>query len=113
MAAIEAYQGRTMYISVSIVSNGEPYILKNGETIRFGVKSLSDDYIIFKKLTSADEFEGKYPFIITAEDLELPTGRYKYDVSVELSDGSCHILKPTDNFILKRSITFKGDDLNA
>ena len=105
-------QGRTLYRSVKITANGSPYLLKTGDKIRFGVKRsrIASQYLIFKKMTKDDEINGEYPFELTPADTNLPTGYYIYDVSVQLADGSCHSIQQTDDFVVKESVTFGGDE---
>ena len=105
-------QGRTLYRAVKITANGSPYLLKTNEKIRFGVKRsrIASQYLILKKMTKDDEINGEYPFELTPTDTNLPTGYYIYDVSVQLADGSCHSVQSADDFVVKESVTFEGDE---
>lgn len=110
---IEIQQGRTKYLTVSPKNKAtkQPYVLQTGDKIRFGVKPIfGGNYVILKKLTSADEINGKYPFVLTPEDTNLFAQRYYYDCSVELADGSVFDISPPDYFIIKDSVTHKGDE---
>lgn len=109
---IETQQGRTVDLIFSIqYEDGQPYLLQQGDVIRFGVKSAaeSNNYIIFKTLTMADEENGKYPLTLTPEDTNIPAKRYFYDASLELADGSCCDIEELDRFTVKFSVTRKGD----
>ena len=112
---IEIYQGRTLYRTIRIKADGQPYTLQSGEKILFGVKrgKWSGEYLIFKTLTSNDEIGGGYPLVLTPEDTDILTGYHKYDVGVALSDGSYHDIQSNDDFIVRSVTTHKGDDLNA
>ena len=105
-------QGRTVYLTISVkTTGGATYTLQTGDKIRFGVKPIfGGNYVILKKLTSADEINGKYPFVLTPEDTNLFAQRYYYDCSVELADGSVFDISPPDYFIVKDSVTHKGDE---
>lgn len=105
-------RGRTKYLTISVrVYDNEPYILQTGDVIRFGVKpQFGSNYVILKKLTSADEINGKYPLVLTPEDMDIPARRYFYDVSLELADGSCHPIMESEYFIVTESVTMKGDE---
>lgn len=110
---IEIQQGRTKYLTVSPKNKAtkQPYVLQTGDKIRFGVKpTFGGNYVILKKLTSADEINGRYPFVLTAEDTNIPAQRYLYDCSIELSDGFVFDISPPDYFIIKDSVTHKGDE---
>ena len=68
-----------------------PYLLKAGEKIIFGVKKdpvKDTQYLIEKELTINDEIEGGYPLILTADDTNITEGEYVYDIGVQFSDGS-------------------------
>lgn len=110
---IEIQQGRTKCFSI-LPKNKDTrqlYILQAGDKIRFGVKpAFGGNYAILKKLTSADEINGRYPFVLTAEDTNISAQRYCYDCSIELSDGSVFDILPPDYFIVKNSVTHKGDE---
>lgn len=106
-------KGRTKCLAVipKNKTTKQPYILQAGDKIRFGVKpSFGGNYVILKKLTSADEINGRYPFVLTAEDTNIPAQRYYYDCSIELSDGFVFDISTPDYFIVKDSVTHKGDE---
>lgn len=110
---IETQQSRTLYRTISIKNKftKEPYILQEGDKIRFGVRPVfGGDYVILKKLTSANEVNGKYPLMLAPEDTNIIPQRYFYDVSLQLADGSCHDIVKSQYFIVKSSVTFKGDE---
>lgn len=111
---IVIYQGRTIYQTIKIIANGQPYTLQNNEKILFGVKrhKTSNEYMIFKVLTINDEYDNGYTLILTETDTNIPNGYYIYDIGVELSDGSYQDIQPTDDFVVKKSVTQKGDDVN-
>ena len=70
---LEVQQGRTLYMNISLKTvNGTPYTLQTGDKIRFGVRpEFGGDYVILKKLTSANELNGKYPLVLTPEDTNI------------------------------------------
>lgn len=109
---LEVQQGRTLYMNISLKTvNGTPYTLQTGDKIRFGVRpEFGGDYVIFKKLTSANELNGKYPLMLTPEDTNITPKRYFYDCSVQLANGSCHTIVKSQYFIIRNSVTFKGDE---
>lgn len=109
---ITIQQGRTVDLVIAIETlEGEPYTLQTGETIRFGVRPcFGGNKVIFKTLTSADEVDGEYPLTLTPENTNITPQRYFYDVSLQLADGSFYDVMPTDYFIVKDSVTFKGDN---
>lgn len=110
---ITVQQGRTLYLTITPKNKAtkQPYVLQAGDKIRFGVRPVfSGKYVILKKLTSANELNGKYPLVLTAEDTNIPAQRYYYDCSIQLADGSCHDIEKSDYFMVTSSVTFKGDE---
>ena len=105
-------QGRTVYLTISVkTTGGATYTLQTGDKIRFGVRPVfGSDYVILKKLTSANEVNGKYPLVLTPEDTNIAPKRYFYDCSVQLADGSFHDIAKSEDFIVRNSVTFKGDE---
>lgn len=104
-------KGRTIPMVISVEdADDEPYTLESGEKIRFGVRNVSGgSKLIYKELTSADEVDGTYPLELTPEDTNIAVGRYLYDVSLQLSSGELYDIVSADYFIVKDSVTFKGD----
>ena len=104
-------KGRTLSVVISVEdADGEPYTLESGDKIRFGVMNVSGgSKLIYKELTSADEVDGEYPLELIPEDTNIAVGRYLYDVSLQLSSGELYDIVSADYFIVKDSVTFKGD----
>lgn len=106
-------QNRTLYLNIApkIKGTQQPYILQEGDKIRFGVKPVfGGKYVILKKLTYANVENNKYPLVLTAEDTNIPAQRYYYDCSIQLADGSNHDIVKSDYFMVTPSVTFKGDE---
>ena len=83
-------------------------MLESGDKLIFTVKSHhTGNYIIKKILTASDIFEGTYPFGITPEELDIPPGRYFYDVSLQYSNGDIEKIVPLSNFDVMPSMTKK------
>ena len=108
---ITMQKGRTLSVVISVEdADGEPYTLESGGKIRFGVRNTSGgNKLIYKELTSEDEVDGEYPLTLTPENTNIAVGRYLYDVSLQTSDGDLYDIVPADYFIVKDSVTFKGD----
>ena len=108
---IKINKGRTVPLTISIEdADGEPYTLQTGDTIRFGVRNVSGgNKLIYKELTSEDEVDEEYPLTLTPENTNIAVGRYLYDVSLQLSSGELYDIVSADYFIVKDSVTFKGD----
>lgn len=108
---ITTQKGRTISLVISVDdADGEPYTLESGDKIRFGVRNVSGgSKLIYKELTSADEVDGTYPLELIPEDTNIVVGRYLYDVSLQTSDGEMYDIVPSDYFIVKDAITYKGD----
>ena len=108
---ITVQKGRTLSVVISVEdADNEPYTLESGDKIRFGVRNVSGgNKLIYKELTSSDEVDGEYPLTLTPENTNIAVGRYLYDVSLQTSDGDLYDIVPADYFIVKDSVTFKGD----
>ena len=109
---LSIYQGSTLNLTITIEGADEqPYLLQTGDKMRFGVKYIENggSYLIYKELTSSDEVDGEYPLTLTPENTNIAVGRYLYDVSLQTSDGDLYDIVPADYFIVKDSVTFKGD----
>lgn len=109
---LSIYQGSTLNLTITIEGADEqPYLLQTGDKMRFGVKYIENggSYLIYKELTSSDEVDGEYPLELTPEDTDISPRRYYYDVSLQLADGSLYYIVPADYFIVKKSVTHKGD----
>ena len=104
-------KGRTLSVVISVEdADNEPYTLESGDKIRFGVRNVSGgNKLIYKELTSSDEVDGEYPLTLTPENTNIDVGRYLYDVSLQLSSGELYDIVSADYFIVKDSVTFKGD----
>lgn len=108
---ITTQKGRTISLVISVDdADNEPYTLESGDKIRFGVRNVSGgNKLIYKELTSSDEVDGEYPLTLSPENTNIAVGRYLYDVSLQTSDGDLYDIVPADYFIVKDSVTFKGD----
>ena len=104
-------KGRTLSVVISVEdADGEPYTLESGDKIRLGVRNVSGgSKLIYKELTSEDEVDGEYSLTLTPENTNIAVGRYLYDVSLQLSSGELYDIVSADYFIVKDSVTFKGD----
>lgn len=106
-------KGETVYLSIKLFSKNteQPYILKEGEKLIFGIKKGKSDtnYTIKKQLTNDDEIEGVYPVILSDTDTNIEEGRYYYDVGLKTTDD--YFVRPFNNRIVyvTNGITYKGD----
>lgn len=79
-------RGTTNDISVSLYdADGEPYVLEEGEVLRFGVKSSLKDktYVIIKDITVGNE-QGVYTFSLAPDETQgCDFGIHYYDVGLQ------------------------------
>lgn len=105
---LSVIRGTTNTFNISVSnSEGEPYILHTGEKLLFGVKLNPDDenYAILKTLTSENEIDGVYKFVIQPEDtIALPCYGYYYDVGLQTDEGYFNIIECSE-FNLVQNIT--------
>lgn len=105
----KAYHAATFSDYVLLKSRkGEPVLLPAGAKIIIGVKSFSDgNYVLHRTLTSENEDNGIYPYCFTPEEMNIPPGRYFYDISVQTLDGHLYKVVPRSNFDVLESYTEK------
>lgn len=108
---ITTQKGRTISLVISVDdADDDTYTLQTGDKIRFGVRAVSGgSKLIYKELTSEDEVDGEYPLTLTPENTNITPNRYLYDVSLQTSSGELYDIVPADYFIVKDSVTYKGD----
>lgn len=91
--------------------DGMPYILAEGEVLRFGVKQryFDKEYLIERTLTAADEKNGVYIVDLTPEETEkLACGvPYRYDVGLQSGEKYLPVIM-NSTFVLYENITKKG-----
>lgn len=102
-------QGNTRYFRIVPTLNGEEYILSENDRIIFTVRRTArDDPVIRKVLTREDYADEELILKLDAKETELSTGDYKYDCSIEMSDGERYTFITPDDFIVKETVTDWG-----
>lgn len=107
---IKIIRGTTNTFDISITDeSGAAYVLQDGETLRFGVKSSADDsyYCFCKTLTSENinESGDAYTLTLCPSDTEgLMFKRYCYDVGLQSGDDYYNVI-PCSGFIVEHNIT--------
>lgn len=96
----QAFQATTFTDSISLVDEDEnPVSLSSGEKLIFTVKShYSADSIVKRVFTSNDILDGAYSINITPEELDIPPGRYFYDVRLQKTNGDFVPIVPKSLF---------------
>lgn len=102
-------RGTTSTQKIILLENDQPYILKNTEYIKFGVKEngYAKRLLIDKQFTAADQDAetGEIEFKILPKDTaSWPVKTYKYDIGLQ-SGEDYFIIIPESNFILQQNIT--------
>lgn len=105
---IRIVRGTTNGVSIAITdeATGDPYVLGEGEILRFGVKNLPTEttYIFTKEVTEANEGD-EYVFTIDPSDtIGLSFGSYWYDIGLQSGDDYYNII-PASSFELVYNIT--------
>jgi hypothetical protein len=105
MNTIEMVRGTTNSIFVTVLDDaGEPYQLKSGEKLIFGVKTNinNSDCCIHKVVTEGD---GEYEIRLKPEDTEnLPYGTFCYDVGLQVGEDYFPVIECSP-FIVKHNVT--------
>ena len=107
--AISIIRGTTNVYMVAVMeeSSGSPYVLAEGETLIFGVKSRPGDeeYVIIKTLTADNLLNDSYVLRLNPEDTEdLSYGRYCYDIGLQRGTDYYMVL-PCSDFNINHNIT--------
>lgn len=92
--AISMVRGNSEVFALTITDadTGNPYILAQGDVLRFGVKQSknSQTRILEKELeqdNSEDAEEGSYTLYLEPKDtLHMPLGEYWYDIGVQIGE---------------------------
>lgn len=105
---INMIRGTTLNQQIKLQIDGEPYLLSEGEFIRFGVKESHNNtrLLIDKKFYNKDQSEdGIIDFSIDPlETINWPCKTYKYDIGLQ-SDKDYFIIIPQSDFVVKQNIT--------
>ena len=107
---INMVRGTTRTFAVYLTNEDkEPYVLPDGAKVVFGVKKNpeNEEYLIFKTVTSVTNGVCEVNFA-PADTINLPFGRYFYDVSVE-SGADFYNAIEADEFWIRKNITKWGD----
>ena len=105
---ISIIRGTTNVFVVAVQdSSGSPYLLTEGETLIFGVKSRPGDeeYVIIKTLTVDNLLTDASVLRLNPEDTEaLSYGRYCYDIGLQRGTDYYMVL-PCSDFNINHNIT--------
>ena len=101
-------RGSTMTLEVEMsAEDGQPYVLLEGDVIRFGVKHgfASGGYRILKE--TGELKEGIAQIQIDPEDtMEMEPGRYAYDIGIQSGENYFMVVGLSD-FVLEPNVTGK------
>ena len=104
---IKMIRGTTFQQAIHITFEGENYILREDETLRFGVKDsgLQKKYLIEKEWVAQDVVDGTFILKIEPKDtLSLAFKKYKYDLGLQRGEDYFMII-PESDFVLCENIT--------
>lgn len=124
---IKAWHNRMYSDNIVIPYNDGYYKLSQNEKLIFGVKNKnSDRYLIYKVLTNSDYHKEmkSYFLYITTKEMNIPEGRYIYDIVLQQSDGQrIPIIRPSVFRVLPSvvgseetstdEIIYGGDDITS
>lgn len=86
---ISLTRGDTLYIQIDLMRNNEPYIMLNGDIIRFAMKqNLTDDECLIKKVLSKETDSSVVLHLEPNDTKPLPfKKRYHYDIEITTETG--------------------------
>ncbi len=115
MNEIAMVRGDTMRLVISGIKNtdGEEYILGDGDVIRLDVKkSAAEKAVISKVVTAADQNNGELPVVILPEDTAgLAAGDYFFDIRLVTWDKNIYTIVPISKLKLLRNVTDIGAEV--
>ena len=111
---IEMVRGTTSTQQIVLMENNQPYLLSDGEYVRFGVKEAGYNtrFLINKKFTKKDQDKatGAIEFkIMPNETIKWPVKTYKYDIGLQ-SGSDYFIIIPESDFVLQQNITIYEEE---
>ena len=104
----------TFYGRITLTNdNYDGITISEGDKLIFSVKKSlkenNDEILISKTLYHYDQIDGGYPFVLSAEETDLPADKYYYDIGLQCKNGEFyHVIMP-DQFIIRESIARKQD----
>lgn len=104
-----AFQGASFKCRIVLKNERDATLyLSEGDKIIFGIRPhYSDNCIIQRVITFEDEVNGTYPIDVTPEEMEIEPDEYKYDISLQTSDGELYKIVPESSFNVLNSSTHK------
>lgn len=104
-------RGNTVYLRIIPLIDEKEYTLIEGDRVIFTVRrGARDDPVIRKVLTLEDYNENNELVLkLNPDETELPTGDYKYDCSIEMSNGERYTFIPPNDFIVSEIVTDWGN----
>lgn len=105
---LKMVRGSTQVIEIQILSpDGQPYVLLEGDVIRFGVKNpeFPGSYLVKKERGSLSN--GITSVTILPEDtIGMEPGRYSYDIGLQSGENYFPVV-PYSDFVLEPNVTWK------
>ena len=105
---LKMVRGSTQELEICVLSpHGHPYVLLDGDVIRFGVKNMDclGGYLVKKEATEL--IQGIACITINPEDtVNMEPGRYCYDIGLQSGDHYFPVVKYSE-FILEPNVTWK------
>lgn len=102
---VEIVRGTTNVFEITVKdAYGEPYNLREGEQLLFGLKKAYTDkeYVFVKTITATSDRDGVYTVIIVPEDTaKCECCRYHYDVAVQSGEDFYNIIENSVMYINK------------
>ena len=115
MNEIAMVRGDTMRLVINGIKNtdGEDYVLGNGDVIRLDVKkTAAEKAVISKVVTAADQNNGELPVVILPDDTAgLAAGDYFFDIRLVTGDKNIHTIVPMSKLKILRNVTDIGAEV--
>lgn len=105
---IRMVRGTSQLLEIRVTDgHGAPYVLSEGDVIRFGVKYEEGNGAYLVKKQSSTLTDGITRIHLTPEDtMEMEPGRYKFDIGLQTGEDYFPVVAYSD-FILVPNVTEK------
>ena len=86
-------RGDTATFDIRIMDGAEEYIIQDGDSVEFSVRKTLDGPVIIQKT-------GRTITLEHSDTIDLPNGKYIYDVTVIQADGAVSTIIPNRRLVI-------------
>lgn len=104
-------RGNTVYLRIIPLIDEKEYTLIEGDKVIFTVRRGARDDPVIRKVLTLEDYNTNNELVLKLNpaETELPTGDYKFDCSIEMSNGERYTFIPPNDFIVCDIVTDWGN----